>query len=115
MLNVGISFEMQPNGDKALPGWSKVNGHLVFNLKMDCTRKERCVLDGHKTPDPVGSAYAGVVSMESVMISFTSTGLNGLDVFADNIRNAYLQAPFSKKTSSYVVKNLVWKTWGKWC
>ena len=35
------------------------------------------VLDGHKTPDPVGSKYAGVVSRESVQITFTYAGLNG--------------------------------------
>ena len=66
MLNVGIVFEVLPTGDKAPPGWNKVNGHLVFDVKMDFTRKARWVLDGHKTPDPVVSTYAGVVSRESV-------------------------------------------------
>ena len=72
MLNFGIAFEVLPTGEKAPPGWSKVNGHLVFDVKMDFTRKARWVLDGHKTPDPVGSTYAGVVSRESVRIEFTN-------------------------------------------
>ena len=55
------------------------------------------MLDGHKTPDPIGSTYAGVVSRESVRIVFTYAALNGLDVFAADIRNAYLQAPSSQK------------------
>ena len=57
----------------------------------------RWVLDGHKTPDPIGSTFAGVVSRESVQIAFTYAALNDLQVFAANIRNAYLQVPSSQK------------------
>ena len=64
---------------------------------MDFTRKARWVLDGHKTLDPIGSTYAGVVSRESVRIALTYAALNELDVFAADIRNAYLQAPLSQK------------------
>ena len=45
MLNVGIAFEVLPTGEKAPPRWSKVTGHLVFDVKMDFTRKARWVLD----------------------------------------------------------------------
>ena len=70
---------------------------MVFDVKMDFTRKARWVLDGHKTPDPEGSTYAGVVSRESVRIAFTYAALNDLDIFAGDIQNAYLQAPSSRK------------------
>ena len=63
---------------------------------MDFTRKARWVLDGHKTPDLIGSTY-GVVSRESVRIALIYAALNDLDVFAANIWNAYLQAPSSQK------------------
>ena len=59
---------------------------------MDFTGKARWVLDGHKTPDLVGSKYAGVVSRESVRIAFTYAGLNDLDVCMADTRNAYLQS-----------------------
>ena len=55
------------------------------------------MLDGHKTPNVITSTYAGVVSRESVRIAFTYAALNGLDIFAGDIRNAYLQAPSSRK------------------
>ena len=71
--------------------------HLVFDVKMDFTRKARWVLDGHKTPSPIGSTYAGVVSRESVRIAFTCAALNDVDIFAADIRNACLQAPSSEK------------------
>ena len=75
----------------------KVVGHLVFDIKMDFTRKARWVLDGHKTPSPASSACAGIVSRESMRIAFTCAALNRLDAFAADIRNAYLQAPSSEK------------------
>ena len=64
---------------------------------MDFTRKARWVLDGHKTSDPEGSTYAGVVSRDSVRIGFTYTALNDLEVCAGDIRIAYLQAISSQK------------------
>jgi hypothetical protein len=69
----------------------------VWDLKMDFTRKARWVLDGHKTANPIGSTFAGVVSRESVRIAFTYAALNEVDVCAADIRNAYLQAPSSQK------------------
>ena len=60
---------------------------------MYFTRKERWVLDGHKKPNPIGSTYARVVSREIVRIAFTYASMNGIEVCAADIRNAYLQAP----------------------
>jgi hypothetical protein len=97
MHNVGIAFQVQEEGKSAPVGWSKVTGHIIFDVKMDFTRKARWVLDGHKTPNPIGSTYAGVVSRESVRIALTYAALNGLDVQAADIKNAFLQAPSSQK------------------
>ncbi len=66
MFNVGIAFEMLEEGQQAPKGWSKVTGHIIWDVKMDFTRKAHWVLDGHKTPDPIASTYAGVVSRDSV-------------------------------------------------
>ena len=64
---------------------------------MMLERKARWVQDGHKTPILEWSTFAGVVSRESVRISFTYATLNGLPVCAADIQNAYLQAPASEK------------------
>ena len=101
MFNVGVAFEILEEGQSAPPGWKKASGHLIWDVKMDFTRKARWVMDGHKTPDPIGSTFGGMVSRESVRIAFTYPALNGLQVFAADIRNAYLQAPSSQK--DYVV------------
>ena len=97
MSNIGIAFEILEEKKATPVGWSKVTGHMIFDVKMDFTRKARWVLDGHKTPSVEGSTYAGVVSRESVRIALTYASLNGLQVFAADIQNAYLQAPSSQK------------------
>jgi hypothetical protein len=49
MLNVGIAFEVLESSKATPVGWSKVTGHMVFDVKMDFTRKARWVLDGHRS------------------------------------------------------------------
>ena len=97
MFNVSVAFEVLDAGERAPHGWSKVTGHLVWDFKMDFTCKAHWVLDGHKTPNPVGSMYAGVVSHESICIAFTYATLNRLNVCVADIRNTYLQALSSQK------------------
>jgi hypothetical protein len=101
MHNAGIAFEIMED-DQPLPvGFRKVTGHMVFDVKIDYTRTARWVLDGRKTPPPERSTYAGVVSCDSVRIALTYAALNDLDVWAADMRNAYLQAPSSQK--DYVI------------
>ena len=64
--NIGVAFEILEDEKTAPAGYTNVSGHLIWSVKMDFTRKAGWVLDGHKTPDPVGSKYAGVVSRERV-------------------------------------------------
>ena len=39
MYNVGVAFEILAEGQLAPRGWHKVMGHLVWDVKMDFTRK----------------------------------------------------------------------------
>ena len=66
MYNIGVAFEILEVERTVPAGYTKVSCHLIWSVKMDFTRKARWVLDGHKTPGPVGSKYAGVASRESV-------------------------------------------------
>lgn len=99
-LEVGelwVALQLVPDGEPLPPGYTKATGHIIFDVKMDFRRKARWVKDGHKTPEPETSNYAGVVSRESVRIAFTYAALMGVPVMAADIRNAYLQAPSSEK------------------
>ena len=97
MKNVSVAFEILEEGEELPASFKLATCHIIFDVKMDFTRKARYVLDGHKTEDPAGSTYAGVVSRESVRIAFTYAALNGIDLMAADILNAYLQAPASER------------------
>ena len=97
MGNNAVAFQILEDDEPLPVGYTLQSGHMVFDVKMDLTRKARWVLDGHKTDDVEGSTYAGVVSRESVRIALTYAALHDLDVWAADIQNAYLQAPSSQK------------------
>ena len=97
MANVRVAFEILEESQPIPVGWTRSSGHLIYDVKMDFTRKARWVKDGHRTPEPEQSTYAGVVSRESVRIALTYAALNGLNVACADIKNAYLQAPSSEK------------------
>jgi hypothetical protein len=59
MTNVLIAFEILDEGEPAPSDWKESSGHLIWDVKMDFTRKARWVKDGHKTADPLTSNYAG--------------------------------------------------------
>ena len=97
MYEVDVAFKILEDEESLPVGYKRSSGHLVFDVKMDFTRKARWVKDGHRTPDLEDNKYAGVVSRESVRIALTYAALHGIDVLAADIRNAYLQAPTSEK------------------
>ena len=85
MHNVSIAFELLEQGAKSPSGWKPSSSHIILDVKKDFTRKSRWVKDGHKTPDPSTSNYAGVVSRDSVRIALAYAALNYVDVTADDI------------------------------
>lgn len=97
MKDVGMAFKILDHGEHVPVGYTEASGHLIWDVKMDFTRKARWVLDGHKTDAPNISTYTGVVSRESVRIALTYAALNGVDVCAADIQNAYLQDLSSQK------------------
>jgi hypothetical protein len=107
MERVGIAFEFIENwtpeqvrqglarGD--FVGYQEIDCHMVFDVKMDLTRKARFVAGGHTTETPLSLAYSSVVSHDSVRIAFLLAALNDVDVFSCDISNAYLNAPCQEK------------------
>ena len=91
MDKILLAFKVLEEDEWVPAGWHKVTDHLIWDMRMNFTWKVRKVLDGHKT-----HILAGVVSRESVRITFTYAALSGLDGCAGEIHNAYLQAPSSQ-------------------
>jgi hypothetical protein len=73
-------------------GYKKIRTHLVYDCKHDGRYKARMVADGHLTDIPLESMYSGVISLHGLRIVTFLSELNGLDLWATDIGNAYLEA-----------------------
>ncbi len=92
MKNVQVAFRFLPEGERAPIGYKQIPCHIIFDVKMDFTRKARFVAGGHKTDPPSSLTYSSVVSRDSVRIAFLLAALNDLDIMAADIGNAYINA-----------------------
>jgi hypothetical protein len=94
----GVTVEDVRKGKvKDMIGFQEIGCHMVFDVKMDFTRKARFVAGGHTTEAPSSVTYSSVVSRDSVRLAFTIAALNGLDLMACDLENAYLNAPCKEK------------------
>ena len=97
MTNVKIAFRFKGKDESPPVGYKQIRCHLIFDIKMDLTRKARFVAGGHMTDPPTTMTYASVVSRESVRLAFLLASLNELDILTGDIGNAYLNAPTKEK------------------
>ena len=89
--------DIQANKVDQLRGFQEIKCHIIFDIKMDFTRKAQFVAGGHMTEAPNSLTYLSVVSRESIKIAFLVTALNDLDIMSCDIGNAYLNAPCREK------------------
>jgi hypothetical protein len=78
-------------------GYQEIECHMVFDVKMDLTRKARFVAGGHTTETPTSLTYSSVVSRDSIRIAFLMAALLDVNVMSCDISNAYLNAPCREK------------------
>lgn len=97
MRAVAKAFQILESDAPDPVGYTRIKVHMVFDIKPDFTRKARLVAGGHMTDPPSSITYASVVSRESVRIAFLLAALNGLDIMAADIGNAYLNAPVRER------------------
>ena len=89
--------EARSNKVDQLRGFQEIKCHIIFDVKMDFTRKARFMAGGHMTETPLSLTYSSVVSRESVKIAFLIAALNDLDLMSCDIGNAYLNAKCREK------------------
>ena len=101
---VNISWESREDlsldevrAGRQLIGYTEIKCHMVFDIKMDLTRKARLVAGGHMTDAPASLTYSSVVSRDSIRVAFLIAALNNLNILACDIGNAYLNAPCREK------------------
>ena len=88
-------------GAIAPSGYKKITAHLVFDVKHDLRYKARLVAGGHLTELPKESIYSGVVSLRTLRLIVFVAELNGMDLWAADVGNAYLEAYTKEKV--YIV------------
>ncbi|CAJ1953823.1 unnamed protein product [Cylindrotheca closterium] len=81
-------------------GYQKIRVHLVYACKHDDRHKARLIADGHLTDVPLDSVYSGVVSIQGLKMMIFLAELNGLELWATDIGNAYLKAYTKEKVAS---------------
>ena len=92
MKNNKIAFNILKEDEKVPIGHKQIRCHLIFDVKMDFTRKARYVAGGHMTDPPAAITYSLAVSRESVRIAQLKAALNDLDILSVDVRNVYLNA-----------------------
>jgi hypothetical protein len=78
MKNVWIAFKVLDDRTGVPVGYQQIPCMLIFDIKMDFTRKTCLVAGGHVTKPPSVLTYASVVTRESVRIALKVTVFSGL-------------------------------------
>ena len=107
MENVSVAFEVLEGSKKPSAAHKQVSFHMIYDIKMDFMRKDILVVEGCRTPNPVKSTYAGVVSSKSVRIAFTYAALNGLDFWAADVKTCSSRHHAPKSTLQFVGQSLL--------
>ena len=84
-------------GCKITHEYQLIRVHTIFDVKVDGRHKARIVADGHLTATPAESVYSGVVSLRGLCTCFLVGELDGMEPWATDIGNAYLEALTSEK------------------
>ena len=96
MNNSRVAFQVLDHDESPPIGYMEITCHLIFDVKVDLTRKARYVAGGHLTDPPSSVTYASVVRRETLKIALLLAALNDLKILAGDIQNAYLNA-FTKE------------------
>ena len=81
MKNVMPAFQFTEDG-KIPIGYKHIDCHMIFDIKMDLTRKAWLVAGGHQMDPPKESVYSSIISKDSVRIILMIAALNDLDILA---------------------------------
>jgi hypothetical protein len=77
--------------------FKKIRVHFVYACKHDDRHKARLCVNRNLTEIPINSVYSGVISLKSLRTVILLAELNGLETWATDIGNAYLEAETSEK------------------
>ena len=95
MKNVRPEFEVwEKRKEDPRIGYQEIKFHMTFDIKLgeNFRRKARLVRCRHTTTAPASITYSSIVSRNPFRIALAISALNGLEILACDIQNAYLTA-----------------------
>jgi hypothetical protein len=97
MSNNRKAFQFLENHESVPSGYKWIMCHMIFDVKMDFTRKAHYVAGGHMTNPPSSLTYSSLVLRDSICFAFVLAALNDINLLATDIGNAHLNAPAREK------------------
>ena len=91
------ALQVLEDGEEVPVGSQFVDLMMIFDVKMDLTRKARLVAQGDQVETPSNLTHASTVSRDSICIALLLASLNNLTLLAANVTGAYLNAPCKEK------------------
>ena len=107
LKNACVAFDVVPDGHSIPQNYQFVHCYMIFDVNMeDFFRNTRYVAGGNMTNAFPTITYAIVVERETVQITLPLAVLNGLEVNAGDIEDAYVTAPVTQKCGPILVNIL---------
>ena len=85
MTNNKMAFKFLEEDENVPVGYKWIRCHMIFDVKIDFTRKARFVACGHTTETPTALTYSSVVSRDSVRLVLLMAALNDVPLLAADI------------------------------
>ena len=86
------TFKDKGKNGKAPEGHKRIKVHMVCAIKHDGRHKARLVANGNVTNPPCDGVCSGVASLRSVRFVAFLAELNGMELWAADVSNAYLES-----------------------
>ena len=91
------AFKSPSKGGRKSKNHVMIRVHLVYNVKQDERCKARLVAGGHMTGPNTNTYYSSAVSLRAMRMMIFLAELNGMELIAADIGNAYLEASTNEK------------------
>ena len=101
MNNFFTAFKMLEKHWKPPVGYTGITCRLVFDPKVDNTRKVWYMAGGHLINIPTHITYSIVVSRNTICIGFLMAKMNRLYIISGDIQNFFLEALTQDKVLFY--------------
>ncbi|MEL6802173.1 MAG: hypothetical protein AAFO91_00130, partial [Bacteroidota bacterium] len=100
-LNEYGTFKSLGKGTRVPSDYQLIKVHFVFDVKHDLRHKARLVAGGHMTTVPKDTTYSSVATLRSMRLVMLIAELNGMELNAGDVGNAYLEAYTKEKVCFY--------------